>query len=710
MRTSNSIKNTIITFIACLCNTILGAVSLTLFIRILDVEYIGINGLFSNVLSMLSIAELGIGNAIIVNLYKPVYENDKEKIKSLMHFYKKAYNIIAVIMFSVGILIIPFLKYIIKDATVPVNLVIVYILHLTTVVSPYLFAYKRAILTANQKSYVMKLIEIVYLFICSFFQILILYVTRNYYLYLIVKIICQIIKNIIISIIVNKKYQFVKDKNYQKLDKQTEKDILSKVGALSLHKVSNFVVNGTDNIIISTFLGLTPVGLYSNYNMVIKNVKEIFYQIITSITASVGNLLVEGNKDKLFKTYKKIRFFNTWLSLFSSICLLVIMQDFICLWIGKKYLLSPIVLIVLVLNYYQSLLQRNYKLFKDAAGIWKEDKYVPIIVAILNIILSIVLLKLYGLVGVFMGTIASSLVYWIYSFPKLIYKGLFNKSYKSYILEILSYIFLLTSLSFITYKVTSLFIIKNILLKVIVDIIVCCFAPNVILLILFHRTEEYKYFYNLLKNILKKINKNKYKSHIFKTKSDLYVNFEKDTNMIIVTGISGSGKSKTSNELKSKYNYEIVSFDFIFNYEFERKPSSLERKLLKEFKNKYLQYKDYKKNTENKTEVCNCFFDFISEYLKENNIKIIFDGAYFLDRISFDKIKNERIVIKRTSIIRSNFQKVNRNKKYLIHPNISIIKKSKSILGMHFECFKQIINQKKKVNKFLKKCEKLNIK
>ena len=498
MRTKSSIKNTIAIFISQITNILLGMISTTLFIKFLNIEYRGINGLFHNIISMLSITELGISNAIVVNLYKPIHENNTERIKTLIHFYKKTYNIIILIITIIGLAIIPFLNIIVGPITVDINLTLAYILALLGSISSYTLAYKRSMLYATQKEYILQVIQTIYFIICNILQIISLYLTENYYLYLMIKLLCQIIENLVISLIVNKQYKYLKDKNYTKLDKKTEKSIWKKVGALSIHKLSTAIVNNTDNILISSFLGVISVGLYSNYYLIINNVKILLYGMMASTIAPIGDLLIEKNEEKNYQTFKKIRFINVWLAVFTSVCLLVIMQDFICLWIGKKYLLDNFVLLILILNYYQKILQRPYRNFKDAAGIWLEDKYVPLIIAILNIIFSIILLKIFGLAGVFIGTILSSLVYWLYSFPKYIYKGLFKKNYLNYFLEITSYLLLLFIAAFPTYKLIELFRVSNQLLQVAIDIVISCLIPNLILLIIFHKNKEFKYFRKLI--------------------------------------------------------------------------------------------------------------------------------------------------------------------------------------------------------------------
>lgn len=504
MRTKSSIKNTITALMVSICSAILGIISQALFLKILNVEYLGINGLFTNVIAMLNIAELGIGNAIIVNLYKPIYENNIEKIKSLMFFYKKAYNIVALIILIVGLLLVPFLSYIVGEVTVDINLTIIYLLFLFSTVSSYLLIYKRSILIAYQQNYILNIIEIFYLIIYNFLQIVILYLTKNYYLYLSIKIICQLLENIIVSIYANKKYKYLEDKNYQKLDKKTEKNIFNKIKALFFHKIALFIIKGTDNILISTFLGITTVGLYSNYNTIINSTNNLFSRMISSTLASVGNLLAEDNKEKTYQIFRKIRFFNFWIATFSSCCLLVIMQNFIKLWIGEKYLLKDYILCILVFNYFLSLMKYCYSVFKDAAGIWQEDKFVPLIESIINIISSIILAKFFGLAGIFIGTIISSFTKWGYSYPKLIHKKLFNRSYENYIKENIRYLIIFILISSLSYLISLLTIHENIFIQVVINTIEAVVISNVLMIIIFYKTEEFHYFITLIKKMLKK--------------------------------------------------------------------------------------------------------------------------------------------------------------------------------------------------------------
>ena len=497
-RKKNSIKNIIGSMASNIITIIIGLIAQALFIKILGSEYLGLNGLFSNIITMLGIVELGVGNAIIYNLYKPIAENNIEKIKSLMKFYKKSYMIIAFVVAIIGIAIIPILPFFVEDVSVNINIIIVYLLFLADVVCSYLLSYKRSILYANQKNYIINIIHIIYTILLNTFQILVLYLTRNYYYYLVIKIFMRVFENSIISIIADRKYPFINN-SADNLDKETEKDIFTKVKALFFHKIGSFAVLGTDNIIISKYLGLITVGLYSNYYLIINAIQTVFGQIIISFTASIGNMLVTESKQKCYDVFKKIRFFNFWLATFASCSVLIIMDSFISIWIGDEYILPLLVLEVLVFNLYQKLMRNSYMSFKEAAGIYYEDRFVPLIEATLNIVVSIVCCKLFGLAGVFVGTVISGLALWCYSYPKYVYKRLFDRSYIEYAKETIGYIILFVLIASGTYYLSTIINFSNIYLEFISNAMISLIVPNILLFIIFFKTDNFKYYLNLLK-------------------------------------------------------------------------------------------------------------------------------------------------------------------------------------------------------------------
>lgn len=504
MRSSNSIKNAVIAALMNVITILVGFIAQKIFVLSLGNEYLGINGLFNNVLSMLAVVELGFGSAIIYHLYKPIAENNKKEINILMKFYKKTYRIIAIVIFALGVLIMPFLQYIIGELTIKDNLHCLFFLALIDIVASYLLTYKRSILYANQKTYITNLVHIVYIILMNTCEIIFLLVTKNYIYYLLIKICFRVLENIIITIIANKMYPFICEKTSDEIDDATKKDIFLKVKGLLFHRIGGSLVLGTDNIIISNILGVVTVGLYSNYNMIISSVSNLFGQAFSSITATIGNLLIENDREKSYRVYKNILFINSWIYCFAGACILCLMEPFICIWMGNDYLLSFSVLIVLVINFYIQGMKKTSVGFKEAAGIFYEDRYVPLIESAINIVASIGLAKLFGLVGVFIGTFLSSMALFLYSYPIFVYKKLFNRKYIDFIKEHLKYLIISIITVFVTVIIVKQISIANEFVTLIINAIICLIIPNIIYALIFYKTDEFKYYFELAKNIIKK--------------------------------------------------------------------------------------------------------------------------------------------------------------------------------------------------------------
>ena len=498
MRTKYSVKNFSLQFISNIISVIFLFASHTVFIKTLGVSYNGLNGLFTNIVTILSLLELGMGSSITYNLYQYVKKNDLKTIQSIMHFYKKMYWYIAGFVTGAGLLVIPFLRFIVKDAPKDINVNLVYILFLLATVSTYILSYKRDIIVANQKNYIATIIQIIYIVVLHTTQIIILLLTKDFYLYLFIKIICILLENLLITIIANKMYPYLKEKDVIPIESNIKESIISRVKALIVHKTSWAVTNGTDNIIISIFLGIKTVGLYTVYNYIITSIKKIFGNIIQVTTPSIGNLLLENDSKKNYDVFKKINFLNFWISTVTATCLLLITQPFITMWLGKQNLLDFMVLLVLVINYFQMMMRSTFNSFKDAAGIWIEDRIVPLIQLSINLISSIIFLKIFGLKGVFMGTILCNATVWFYTYPKYIYKGLFKRNLKNYYLEMLNHLVIFSIILTITWLINQYSI------NIVTTIIISAIVPNLLLLIVYFSSNEFKYYVDLILKIFKK--------------------------------------------------------------------------------------------------------------------------------------------------------------------------------------------------------------
>lgn len=507
MRVKNTIKSTATGMINYIVTMLLGFISRAILVKTLGNECVGVNGLFSNILSMLSIVETGIGTAIIVNLYKEVARDNKEKIKSLLDFYKKVYRIIAIIVALIGLCLLPFLNLLTGDVNINESIHIIFVLYLADTVASYLLTYKRSILLANQQNYYINIVDIGYNVLMNVSQIIYLLVYKNFTGYVAIRIISKILENVIISKIADKKYPYITSKNVIALSNIEKTSIFTKVKGLFFHKLATFVVLGTDNIIISTTpsLGIAVVGLYSNYLLIINALKGLLGQIFSSMCGGIGSLLAEKNKDKTYSVFKSILMMNSWLFAYAAISFYFISKPFVSIWLGQEHLLTEITVLFLTINLYIRGLRNTYNTFKETAGIFYEDRFIAIIESIVNLVVSLILVRAIGLPGVFLGTIISTTIVYVYTYPKFVYGKVLGKNVTSYFKELFKYLGLF-AISFgavygIMIILNSFITINNNFFSIIVNAIICLIIPNLIYFICLRRTDEFKYYLGILKKV-----------------------------------------------------------------------------------------------------------------------------------------------------------------------------------------------------------------
>ena len=500
-RTENSIINSAMSIVTQVLTVVLNFAVKTVFIKMLNDEYLGVNGLFTNIITMLSLADLGIGIAIPYSLYKPLANKDEHKINVLMNFYKKVYTIIGIAVLLIGLSLTPFLGLIIKD--IPKNvphLSLIYILFVIHSASSYFFVYKKFLIDSDQKGYITSRIIFTFSTLLSIIQIILLVTTKNYILFLLSSIILVIIQNIYISSKANKLYPFIKNKTDEKLEKEDMEGIKKNVSSLFIYKVGTVIMNGTDNIIISKFIGLIIVGFYSNYVLIINSVTTVLNQIFNAITSSIGNLVVTTNKKRSKEVYDNLNFANFWLYALFGVCIIVLINPFINVWIGKKYVMGFSIVFLLVLNFYVLGMQSVTNSFRNAYGLFWIAKYRPIIMVIINIVISVVLVQFIGIEGVLIGTLISRLVTTAWLDPYIVHKYGFEISPKSYYIDYLKYLVIFIAISIVLNYFVSMIIINNIFILILIAILVVIIV-NVILVLLFFKTSEFNYFYDKIKKI-----------------------------------------------------------------------------------------------------------------------------------------------------------------------------------------------------------------
>jgi len=505
LRTKHSFKNALFSFGNTFIITILSFFARKIFVEVLSTYYLGLNGLFTNLISMLSLAELGIGTAITFSLYEPLANNNKAKIKALMQFYKKAYYIIAGIIFSSGFVLSFFLNYIVKESERGSGyLQLVFILFLLNTSITYLFSYKRTLITADQKKY--KLVPYLTGFkvILIIAQSTVLILTQNFILYLITKVIVTIVENVIINRYINKKYKFINSDINKDLPVEEKKLIKKNVKAMFFHKIGSYIINGTDNIIISSFINVSTVGLYSNYGLVINTIKTFLSKIINSTTASFGDLIAKENKSKQQEVFNQINFLTFWSFSWAIICLYILLNPFISLWLGKNYLIEQTIINIVLMNLFLVGMRIPLGIMISASGLFEKNKFIPLIQSAINLIVSIILVRKIGLAGVFMGTLVSSIAAPNWYRPIVVYKYIFDDSVINYFKELFFYLFVFIINIIITNEIKTLFFSEVNLINFIFNMLMCTIIPNLIIIIIFHKTNEFKKTKKMFVKLIKK--------------------------------------------------------------------------------------------------------------------------------------------------------------------------------------------------------------
>ena len=504
-RTENTTKNAVASMIAQVITAILQFVCRSVFIRCLGNSYLSFDGLFSNILTMLSLAELGFGEAIIFCLYKPLAINDDRKIKALMDYYAKIYRIVAVIVLGLGLAIIPFLTYIMKDPPqVPESLCLIYILFLLNSVASYLLVYKQSILIADQKNYIVSSVKMVVSIATMALQIAFLFITHNYIAYLLITIFTTLIMNIYVSIVANKKYPILKSKEEVALDKETKGEITTNVKALMVYKVGTMLVTGVDNLLISSFIGVLSVGLYSNYSLVINKASTILRSVITSATGSVGNLGAMGNKEHSERIGRVMLFITFWLFGYASVGMFVLINPFIKFMAGEEYLFDMFTVLFLVVDFYLLGVNSPMNVFRNAFGLYRYGKYRPMMCALANLVVSLLLIKPFGITGIVMGTLAARLGVTSWYEPFIVYKYGLGLKTRGYLLKFFAYLSFTLACCGLCYFICIPFEEYTIFSFVVKAIIVTAITNGLIVLV-FRKTEEFKYAKGMIASLFKKI-------------------------------------------------------------------------------------------------------------------------------------------------------------------------------------------------------------
>ena len=501
-RLKNSALNFASGFLGRVLTILLNFVVRTIFIYCLNEAYLSVNGLYSNILTVLSLAELGFGSAMVFRMYAPVAAKDYQKTAALLHFYKKIYAVIGAVIFGLGLCVIPFMDYIIKDKPDVSGLTLYYILFLINTTISYWFAsYKASVLYADQKEYIKTNVQNAMSILQSALQIVLLLIFRKYLLYLLIQLGCNIILNLYVAHLVDKRYPQIREYRDARLTSDERGQIKKDAEALVLSRFGHVVLNGTDNIIISAVVGVLWVGRLSNYTLICDSVTSALCQITAAITGSLGNFFATEDKHAGYALFKKVEFLNFWLYGFSFIALVTLLDPFVQIWAGGRFVLGLPISIAIAINFFVAGYMNTLWVFRSTLGLFKQGKFRPILVAILNIVLSIVLGRLWGVFGVLFATFLSRAAISLWYDPLILHRYGFEVSCKPFFARYFRRVLLLTAV------LIALLTIRHVVLssattalRFAVMTMVTAIVPNAIFWLAYRRCEEYAYFRSIVKD------------------------------------------------------------------------------------------------------------------------------------------------------------------------------------------------------------------
>lgn len=473
------------------------------FIILLGKEYLGINGLFSNILTLLSLTEMGLGNAFLFFLYKPIREQDYIRLQALLDFCKRIFYFVSLGIAIIGIIIIPMLPYIVDVNMQFMRIVLYYIIYLMNSVFSYFSVSKSIMIEANQQNYIIKIHKTVHLVIQNIIQIAVLLRFHSYLLYLLIQIGCTVLYNISITYKAYKMYPSILRKHNQKLEKEDKTHIWKTVQSTFVYKLGTVLMNNTDNILISIIITTVAVGYYSNYKMVETVVTYFIGVMISAITASLGDLNAEDNRVHSLKTFRMLVFLFHAIIAFCSICLLLCLNDFIYIWIGETYLFSIDVVVAMVFCFYISNIITPVWVYRETMGLYQETKYLMLVAAFINLVLSVVLGYLIGLSGIIIATGLSRVLSTVWYEPRILFKKKFGENVNSY--YVLQLKFVAQTMLCVVIAFWGTRGIKASFIGMIIKVLIT-FAISFIIFVFFNRkTDEYIYAKEVLEKMLKDI-------------------------------------------------------------------------------------------------------------------------------------------------------------------------------------------------------------
>lgn len=501
-RAKNSVRNSVFGLAFKLLNIVGAFIARTLLIYFLGVEYVGLDGLFTSVLTLLSLAEVGFNTAIVYKLYKPIAENDVETVCSYLNLYKRIYRAIGVIVFVLGIAILPFLKHFIKgDVPDDINIYLLFLIYLAnSCLSYWLFAYKTAILSANQREDLPNKVNCIATIIKYSLQIVLLFCFRNYYLFIIIIPLITVFTNLGNAYLANRYFP-----QYQcrgGISDENKNDIKQNIKALLYNKIGVVIITGSDNIIISSFLGLTILGVYDSYYYIYSMIYSVFAIMYNSITPSIGNSIVKESNSQNLLLFDRFCFVNFWAVTIASVTLFCLYNPFIQLWLGEEKAFDNTFSLIMALYLFFWLYRFAVLIFKNALGLWWPDRYRAIIEAFCNVILNLILVQYIGIYGIMLSTLISCLVVSVPWEARVLFKKYFLISPTNYFFIFIKRFILVIAIGSMSFSLCELFCKETTIVNLCIRLFICFFSSNIVLYIIYRNDTNFHYLKLQIKRLL----------------------------------------------------------------------------------------------------------------------------------------------------------------------------------------------------------------
>lgn len=503
-RLQNAMINTFFGFCVKLYLAVFPFIMRTVMLHTIGIGYLGLNGLFTSVLQLLSISELGISGAIVYSMYEPVAKDDRKKLCALLRLYRILYGAIGLAVFALGMAMLPFLPKLISSEVPPdINIYTLYLMYLvSTALSYSVFSYRCSLLEAHQHNFVVNKINLITMTLQFFLQILFLLIFKNYYIYILTQFAVQIVNQIAVYLAAKKRYPGLRPEG--KIDRELTKSIFHKVKGLFIGKIGGIILTSGDTIIISMFLGLTALAIYQNYFFIVTAIVGFISAITSGSMAGIGNSLITETLDWNYRSFRRFTFLMSWIVCVCTNCFLVLFQPFMKLWMGADKMLPMSMVIWFCLYFFLNEYTVLFNTYKESAGLWHEDRFRPLATALANLLLNLLLVKRFALYGIIASTVLSLLCI---GTPWLLHNLshlLFRRSMSDFWRELAGYCAVTLASCVLSYLLTGCFRVDGVAALILYGIVAVC-VPTGMYLILFRKNEHFQDTVLLARELLSQV-------------------------------------------------------------------------------------------------------------------------------------------------------------------------------------------------------------